>query len=126
MLNDHEQSSNAAPGDGWWPVGFDLMLIQKYVGFVLFCGLLRALGPLWLHRPLALDRQEQLRHCIFAHAHRHRRADAPAPSRCRRTSASRSLDLAVYTAFVLDRQLRHRLASVKQIAGKYSRYIIGC
>jgi surface polysaccharide O-acyltransferase-like enzyme len=33
-------------GDGWAPLGFDLMLIQKYVGIFLFCGAF----ALWGHR----------------------------------------------------------------------------
>lgn len=39
-------SIERSPGDGWWPKGFDLILLQKYVGVVLLCGVLGR----WGHR----------------------------------------------------------------------------
>ena len=43
VLNDTSNIERGA-GDGWLPLGLDLMLIQKYVGFFLFCGFFAAWG----------------------------------------------------------------------------------
>ena len=37
-------SIERGPGDGWWPLDIDLILIQKYVGVLLLCGLLHRWG----------------------------------------------------------------------------------
>ena len=75
VLNDTSNIERAA-GDGWLPLGIDLMLIQKYVGFFLFCGVFAAVGPACV-RAAVLHRQEQFR-TLFRPRHRDRRDDAAA------------------------------------------------
>lgn len=121
VLND---TSNIvrAPGDGWWPLGFDLMLVQKYVGFFLFCGFFALWGH-YAHRPLSLIARNSFG-IYFVHAIviavLLRMPEPLSPH-----FGEPMIDLAFYTVFVLTVSFAI-IWVVKQIAGKYSRYIIGC
>lgn len=120
-LNDTANLERVA-GDGWWPVGFDLMLIQKYVGFFLFCGFFAIWGHL-AARPLSFIARNSFG-LYFVHA--------IVIAVLMRLPASLSphtgepmFDLALYTAFVLSVSLAI-IVAVKKAVGKNSRYIIGC
>jgi len=110
------------PEDGWLPLGFDLMLIQKYVGFFLFCGLFAA----WGHhagRTLSFIARNSFG-IYFVHAiviaFLMRLPEELSPH-----VGEPMTDLAIYASFVLAASIAIILV-VKKIAGKYSRYIIGC
>jgi surface polysaccharide O-acyltransferase-like enzyme len=110
------------PDDGWGFVGFDAMLFQKYVGILLFCGLLTRAG-VWLKRPLSFvaDRSFGL---FFVHGiviAVLMRLPAPLSPHVGEPIA----DLAIYSAFVIAASLAI-IEIAKFITGKYSRYIIGC
>lgn len=108
--------------DGWLPLGFDLMLIQKYIGFFLFCGLFAAWGK---HggRLLSFIARNSFG-IYFVHAIviavLMRMPEALSPH-----FGEPITDLALYTLFVLLVSIAIILA-VQKIAGRYSRYIIGC
>ncbi len=120
-LND-TANIERAPGQGWWPLGFDLMLIQKYIGFFLFCGFF----ALWGHlaaRPLSFIARYSFG-LYFVHAiviAVLMRMPQPLSPHI----GEPVIDLLLYTAFVLVVSFAIILG-VKKATGKYSRYIIGC
>ena len=121
ILNDTSNIERSV-GDGWLPLGLDLMLVQKYVGFFLFCGFFALWGG-YAARPLSFVAKHSFG-LFFVHA--------IVIAVLMRTPASLSphfgepmIDLAIYYAVVLAISFAVILA-VKQITGKYSRYIIGC
>ncbi len=108
--------------DGWWPVGFDLMLFQKYVGILLFCAALARWGGR-LARPLSFVADHSFG-LFFTHGiviALLMRMPAPLSPHV----GEPIVDLAIYSAVVIAISLAIVVA-VKQITGKYSRYIIGC
>lgn len=121
VLNDTSNIERAA-GDGWLPLGFDLMLIQKYIGFFLFCGLF-ALWGAPAHVPLSFIARNSFG-LYFVHA-----IVIAVLMRLPETLSPHvgepMADLAIYYVVVLAISFAIILA-VKRIAGKYSRYIIGC
>lgn len=121
VLNDTSNIERAA-GDGWLPLGFDMMLIQKYVGFFLFCGFF-ALWGRHAARPLSFIAKNSFG-LYFVHAIviavLMRMPEALSPH-----VGEPMTDLAIYYVVVLAISFAIILA-VKRIAGTYSRYIIGC
>lgn len=122
LVLDDTSNIERAAGDGWLPLGFDLMLIQKYVGFFLFCGLF----ALWGHhaaKPLSFIARNSFG-LYFVHAIviavLMRMPGLLSPH-----VGEPMIDLAIYFALVLAISFAVIL-TVKAIAGKYSRYIIGC
>ncbi len=107
---------------GWGPVGLDLMLLQKYVGTVLLCGMLtHTVG--WLKRPLSFVADHSFG-LFFTHgiviAILMRLPEAMSPH-----IGYPMADLALYSGFVITVSLGI-VVVVKQVTGKHSRYIIGC
>lgn len=109
------------PGDGWLPKGIDLVLVQKYVGVFLFCGVFarwghrlgrglsfianHSFGLFFVHGPVVAI----MTHIPYA---------LPA---FRQPVA----EMLVYSVIALTVSMAIVLL-VKQATGKYSRYIIGC
>ncbi len=119
-LNDTSNIERAA-GDGWLPLGIDLMLIQKYVGFFLFCGFFAAWGR-HASGPLSFIARNSFG-LFFVHAiviAVMMRLPAPLSPHTGHAMA----DLALYSAFVLSVSLAIVL-TVKKLIGPYSRYVIG-
>lgn len=121
VLNDTSNIERAA-GDGWLPLGFDLMLIQKYVGFFLFSGFF----ALWGSRaatPLSFIARNSFG-LYFVHAIviavLMRMPEPLSPH-----VGEPMIDLAIYFVAVLTTSFA-AILTVKAIAGRYSRYIIGC
>lgn len=110
------------PGQGWGPVGLDLMLFQKYVGIALFCGVLAHTAG-WLQRPLGFVADHSFG-LFFTHgiviAVLMRLPEPLSPH-----IGEPIADLALYSAFVIAVSLAI-VVLVKQATGRYSRYIIGC
>ena len=110
------------PGDGWGFVGFDAMLFQKYVGILLFCGLLTHIPGL-LKRPLGFVADHSFG-LFFIHGiviAVLMRLPAPLSPHIGEPMA----DLAIYSAFVIALSLAI-VVIAKYATGKYSRYIVGC
>jgi surface polysaccharide O-acyltransferase-like enzyme len=120
ILNDTSNIERAA-GSGWLPLGFDLMLVQKYIGFFLFCGFF-ALWGRHAAKPLSFVAQNSFG-LYFVHAiviAVLMRMPAPLSPHV----GEPMIDLAIYFGVVLAISFAVIL-TVKAIAGKYSRYIIG-
>ena len=110
------------PGDGWMPMGFDFMLVQKYIGILLFCGLFarwgkhmgrllsfvaaNSFGLYFVHGVVIAVLTRLLAKVIAPHL--------PNPV----------ADLVMYTVIVLAISIAC-VVVVKQVTGRYSRYIIG-
>jgi surface polysaccharide O-acyltransferase-like enzyme len=110
------------PGDGLGFVGFDAMLFQKYVGILLFCGMLTRVGG-WLERPLRFVANHSFG-LFFVHGiviAVLMRLPAPLSQHVGEPIA----DLAIYSGFVIAISLAI-VVIAKHLTGKYSRYIIGC
>jgi surface polysaccharide O-acyltransferase-like enzyme len=110
------------PTDGWGPVGFDLMLVQKYVGILLFCAALSRWGGI-LARPLSFIADHSFG-LFFTHGvviAILMRMPAPVSPHVGEPMA----DLAIYSLFVITISMAI-VVVVKQLTGKYSRYVIGC
>ena len=110
------------PNDGWGFVGFDAMLLQKYVGILLFCGLLTYVGG-WLKRPLSFVADHSFG-LFFIHGiviAVLMRLPAPLSPHI----GEPMIDLAIYSGFVIAISLAV-VVIAKYISGKYSRYVIGC
>lgn len=122
LVLDDTSNIERAAGDGWLPLGFDLMLVQKYVGFFLFCGLFARWGG-HASGPLSYLARNSFG-LYFVHAIviavMMRLPAALSPH-----SGDPMLDLALYAGFVIAVSLAV-VALVKQASGRYSRYIIGC
>jgi hypothetical protein len=108
-------------GDGWLPVGLDLMLVQKYFGILLFCALLsrwgdHAAGPLKFIARISFG-------LFFVHgtvlAAFNRFPQFLSPH-----LGEPILDLALYSAVVILVSMAIVMV-VKRLTGKYSRYIMG-
>lgn len=121
VFNDTANIERTAE-DGWMPIAFDLMLIQKYIGFFLFCGLFALWGSLG-GRLLSFIARNSFG-LYFVHAIviavLMRMPETLSPH-----VGEPIIDLALYTLFVLLVSMAIILA-VQKVAGKYSRYIIGC
>lgn len=122
LVLDDTSNIERAAGDGWLPLGFDLMLIQKYVGFFLFCGFFALWGG-YAARPLSFIAKNSFG-LYFVHA--------IVIAVLMRMPATLSphvgdpmIDLVIYFTVVLAISFAVIL-TVKAVAGKYSRYIIGC
>jgi surface polysaccharide O-acyltransferase-like enzyme len=110
------------PGDGFGFIGFDAMLVQKYVGIVFFCGLLTHVAG-WMKRPLAFIADHSFG-LFFTHGvviAVLMRLPAPLSPHV----GEPMVDLAIYSALVIAISLAI-VVVVKQLTGKYSRYVIGC
>jgi len=111
-----------APGDGWIPLGFDLMLIQKYVGFFLFCGFFALWGG-YAAKPL-----RYLAHNSFGLYFVHAIVIAVLmrmPMALSPHVGEPITDFLLYFIVVLAISLL-TIEIGKRLLGKYSRYIIGC
>lgn len=110
------------PADGWGPVGLDLMLFQKYAGIALLCGLLTHVAE-WLKGPLSFVADVSFG-LFFTHgiviAVLMRLPEWLSPH-----FGEPLADLTAYSVFVIGVSLAI-VVTVRRIAGKYSRYIIGC
>ena len=109
-------------GEGWLPVALDLGLVQKYAGFLIFCGLFShwtvdtapvlgyvadiSFGIFFVHAPV-LAILIRMPPALSPHV------------------GDLTLDLILYTAFVLAISIAI-ITVVKSLAGRRSRYIIGC
>lgn len=121
LLLDNTSNIERSGGDGWLPLGFDLMLIQKYVGFFLFSGFFALWGG-YAHRPLSFIARNSFG-LYFVHAiviAVLMRMPEPLSPHVGEPMA----DLAIYFVIVLAISFAAILV-VKKITGKYSRYIIG-
>ena len=108
--------------DGWGPIGFDLMLVQKYVGILLFCAALARWGGR-LAKPLGFVADHSFG-LFFTHGiviAVLMRMPAPLSPHV----GEPMVDLAIYSALVIAISLAI-VVVVKQLTGKYSRYVIGC
>ncbi|MEW9808129.1 acyltransferase family protein [Mesorhizobium sp. ZMM04-5] len=121
VLNNTSNIERAA-GDGWLPLAFDMMLVQKYVGFFLFCGFF-ALWGRHAAKPLSFIAKNSFG-LYFVHAIviavLMRMPEVLSPH-----VGEPMADLALYFALVLAISFA-AILTVKAITGKYSRYIIGC
>jgi probable poly-beta-1,6-N-acetyl-D-glucosamine export protein len=110
------------PSDGLGFVGFDAMLIQKYIGILLFCGLLTHVGG-WLKGPLSFIADISFG-LFFVHgiviAVLMRLPEPLSPH-----VGEPVTDLAIYSVLVISLSVVVVVVA-KYITGKYSRYIIGC
>jgi peptidoglycan/LPS O-acetylase OafA/YrhL len=110
------------PSDGLGFVGFDAMLVQKYVGILLFCGLLTHVGG-WLKGPLSFIADISFG-LFFVHGiviAVLMRLPAPLSPHV----GEPITDLAIYSVLVISISVVV-VVIAKYITGKYSRYIIGC
>jgi len=109
-------------GDGWLPLGPDLMLVQKYVMILALCAFLARFGHV-AHAPLEFLAKYSFG-IFFAHgvvlAMLNRLPVWMTPH-----LGSPLFDLVFYSAAVIAISLLMVLA-VKAVTGRYSRYIIGC
>jgi len=121
FLHDSGNLERAA-GQGWWPLGLDLMLAQKYAGIAFFCGLLARWGHL-AARPLKFLAEISfglffIHGIVLAALFRAPRFLSP-------HFGEPFLDLLLYSAVVLMISIAVVLAA-RKATGRYSRYIIGC
>lgn len=110
------------PSDGLGFVGFDAMLVQKYIGILLFCGLLTHVGG-WLKGPLSFIADISFG-LFFVHGiviAVLMRLPAPLSPHV----GEPITDLAIYSVLVISLSVVV-VVIAKYITGKYSRYIIGC
>ena len=108
--------------DGLGPVGFDMMLVQKFVGIVLLCGALAR----WGHHagpPLSFIADHSFG-LFFTHGIV-LAVLIRLPAEMSPHLGEPMLDLAIYSLFVITWSLLIVLI-VKQLTGRYSRYVIGC
>lgn len=108
--------------DGWGPVGFDMMFVQKFVGITLMCGAMAR----WGHHA------GRLLSFIADHSFGLFFVHGIVLALLVRLPASLSphvgepiLDLAMYSLFVITWSLLVVIV-VKQVTGRYSRYVVGC
>ena len=109
-------------GDGWAPLGFDLMLVQKYVGVLMFCAFLARWGA-WLGRPLSFVAEHSfglffIHGIVIAVLMR-------LPERLSPHVGEPIADLAIYSLFVLAVSMAI-VVTAKKLTGRYSRYVVGC
>jgi fucose 4-O-acetylase-like acetyltransferase len=110
------------PTDGWGPVGFDLMLVQKYVGILAFCAALSRWGDM-LAGPLTF-----LADHSFGLFFTHGVAIAilmRMPVRDSLHVGEPMADLAICSLFVFTLSMAMVMV-VRRMTGTYSRYVIGC
>lgn len=111
-----------ASGDGWLPLGLDLMIAQKHVGILLFCA---ALG-LWGHhlKRLLSVLADYSFGVFFIHpiilAFMIRLPESFSPH-----VGEPLMDLALYGSFVFLLSLGIAMVG-RWMLGRYSRYVIGC
>ena len=122
MVMQFPSNLERLPQDSWGFVGFDAMLFQKYVGILLFCGLLTYVGG-WLKRPLKFIADHSFG-LFFIHGIVIAvliRLPAPLSPHVGEPIA----DLAIYSVVVVVVSMAIVVVA-KYVTGKYSRYIIGC
>ncbi len=122
LVLDDTSNIERAAGDGWLPLGLDLMLVQKYVGFFLFCGFFALYGQ-YGSRTLSFIARNSfglyIVHAIVI-AVLMRMPEHLSPH-----VGEPMIDLALYFTGVLAMCIAG-IAAVKLAAGRYSRYVIGC
>lgn len=118
MVDNLERTST----DGWGPVGFDMMFVQKFVGIVLMCGALARWGH---HAGRLLSFIADHSFGLFFTHGIVLAVLIRLPERLSPHLGEPMLDLAIYSLFVITWSLLIVLI-VKQITGRYSRYVIGC
>lgn len=110
-----------AASDGWAPLGLDLMIVQKYLGILLFCGGLARWGHL-LAKPLSFLAERSFGlyfvHGIVLTAISH------APHSFSPNLGSSVADFVAYSIVTILISIGIVMA-VKWATGKYSRYLIG-
>jgi membrane-bound acyltransferase YfiQ involved in biofilm formation len=109
-------------GDGFWPLGFDYMLAQKYLAIFFLCGLLARWGRMFA-TPLRFMAGISFG-VYFIHGIIIAVLTRLAPVLSLPHSPNAILDLAVYGGVVLLLSVAVTLG-VRRVAGKRSRYIIG-
>lgn len=118
MVDNLERTST----DGWGPVGFDMMFVQKFVGIVLMCGALARWGH---HASRLLSFIADHSFGLFFTHGIVLAVLIRLPERLSPHLGEPMLDLAIYSLFVITWSLLIVLI-VKQLTGRYSRYVIGC
>ena len=107
--------------DGWMPLGFDLMILQKYLGILFFCGALARWGHL-AARPLVLMAELSFgmyfMHGIVLAAMTH------APSWLSPHSGSSVVDFVAYSLVAIALSISCVVA-IKLVTGRHSRTLIG-
>ncbi|MER2536003.1 MAG: acyltransferase [Rhizobiaceae bacterium] len=109
-------------GDGLWPLGFDYMLVQKYLAILFLCGFLARWGHLFAP-PLRFMARISFG-VYFIHGIIIAVLTRMAPALSLPHSRNPILDLAIYGGVVLLLSVAVTLG-VKRAAGRRSRYIIG-
>jgi len=121
VLRDVDNIERAA-GDGWLPLGLDLMLVQKYAMTFALCGLLARFGHM-AHAPLEFIARYSFG-IFFAHGVVLALLNR-LPVRITPHLGMPLFDLAGYSVLVIAISL-FMVVAVKAAAGRHSRYIIGC
>lgn len=107
--------------DGWLPLGFDLMILQKYLGILFFCGALARWGQ-FLGRPLTYLAEVSFglyfMHGVVLTAINH------APDYLSPHMGTSILDFVTYSVMAILGSLAIVML-VKRATGRYSRYVIG-
>lgn len=111
-----------AAGDGWWPLGFDYMLLQKYVAILFLCGFLARWGQA-IARPLKFMARISFG-VYFTHGIIIAVLIRVASALSLPHAGNGLVDLAIYGGVVLFLSIAATLV-VKRVAGTRSRYIIG-
>lgn len=110
------------PGDGWMPLGFDLMIAQKYLSILLLCGLLARWGGL-IAGPLSFVAERgvglYLIHGIVLTALTH------TPHSLSPHFGNSVADFAAYALITIIISLAV-VAAGKWVLGQRSRYVLGC
>jgi peptidoglycan/LPS O-acetylase OafA/YrhL len=108
-------------GDGWLPKALDLIIVQKYVGILFFCGVLARWGD-YLGRSLAfiagISFGLYFVHGIVLTAMTHM------PSRLSPHVGASLADFTIYAVFTLGISIAIVMV-VRQLSGSYSRFVIG-
>jgi hypothetical protein len=109
------------PGDGWWPKGFDLIIVQRYAGILLICGVLARWGD-YFGRFFGFAAENSFgvyfMHGIVLTALNH------VPSAFSPHLGASMADFFTYGLIALLLSFAIVLV-IKQVTGRYSRYVIG-
>lgn len=108
--------------DGWLPVGFDLMILQKYLGILFFCGLLARWGDIF-GRALSYLAERSFG-LYFAHGVV-LTAISHAPASLSPHTGSAVADFVLYALAAIAISIAV-VAGAKRVLGRHSRYVIGC
>lgn len=116
-VTDLERASR----DGWMPLGFDLMILQKYLGIAFFCGALARWGHL-LARPLVLMAELSFgmyfMHGLVLTGLTH------APAWLSPHTGNSVVDFVTYSLVAISMSIAIVMV-IKQVTGRYSRTLIG-